>query len=232
MLPHRDCEPDLAGPAPAGGRCGLCRALPGARPGGRPPRGGRAPRCCPIATASPIWPVRPRQAGDGASFGDSRAHARERARRAAGASPMLPHRDCEPEFEGRAPSYQGATSMTRHARVSGPAHRISVHVQTRVHLAEMVVRAAGVEPARPIGPGILSAMCLPFHHARIAFSGPVRARHLPYRPGAAGTMRFPGEAPCARLPGARHFTTRAGPCKPAGQAPLATPPLFRAAHPG
>jgi hypothetical protein len=43
MLPHRDCEPDLAGPAPAGGRWGFFRGLPGARPGARPPRGGRLP---------------------------------------------------------------------------------------------------------------------------------------------------------------------------------------------
>ena len=35
----------------------------------------------------------------------------------------------------------------------------------------MMVRAAGFEPARPFGPGILSAMCLPFHHARMAGVG-------------------------------------------------------------
>ena len=32
------------------------------------------------------------------------------------------------------------------------------------------LRAAGLEPARPYGQGVLSALCLPFHHARASWS--------------------------------------------------------------
>jgi hypothetical protein len=188
MLPHRDCEPDLAGPAPAGGRWGFFRGLPGARPGARPPRGGRLP-----------------------DVAASRLRARIR-----GTRPVIPRRDKHdasrpgiwpgtPDQRSRSdPGPSGGNGGAGGRSRTGTAYRprhFKCHVSTIPPRPHRVFRA-------------------------------VRARHLPYRPGAAGTMRFPGEAPCARLPGGRHFTTRAGPCKPAGQAPLATPPLFRAAHPG
>ena len=48
-----------------------------------------------------------------------------------------------------------------------------------------LVRAAGVEPARPFGPGILSAMCLPFHHARTAQTGPHRGHETSLSPWCA-----------------------------------------------
>ena len=38
---------------------------------------------------------------------------------------------------------------------------------------QVMVRAAGLEPARPFGPSILSAMRLPFRHARTARPGPI-----------------------------------------------------------
>lgn len=54
-----------------------------------------------------------------------------------------------------------------------------------------LVRAAGFEPARPFGPGILSAMCLPFHHARTAlFLGEGLARFR--RPGRYGPNIWTG----------------------------------------
>lgn len=58
-------------------------------------------------------------------------------------------------------------------------------------LRQDLVRAAGLEPARPFGPGILSAMCLPFHHARPG-QGQLRAIRPPEGPtfpNVPGQMR-------------------------------------------
>ena len=65
-----------------------------------------------------------------------------------------------------------------------------------------MVRAAGLEPARPFGPGILSAMCLPFHHARTTHPG------LSYFPGVLKTTSKPRKSTALHQRCAPGSTTR------------------------
>ena len=52
---------------------------------------------------------------------------------------------------------------------SHPPFPTRARLETHLEIVSNMVPRAGLEPARPFGLGILSPLCLPFHHRGIAF---------------------------------------------------------------
>ncbi len=52
---------------------------------------------------------------------------------------------------------------------SHPLFPTCARLKTHLEIISNMVPRAGLEPARPFGLGILSPLCLPFHHRGIAF---------------------------------------------------------------
>ena len=50
-----------------------------------------------------------------------------------------------------------------------PPFPTCARLKTHLEIVSNMVPRAGLEPARPFGLGILSPLCLPFHHRGIAF---------------------------------------------------------------
>ena len=61
------------------------------------------------------------------------------------------------------------------------------------HLTRILVRTAGLEPARSYEQEILSLWCLPFHHVRSGAWGRIRTCDLSVMSGQLSPLSYPGK---------------------------------------
>jgi hypothetical protein len=96
----------------------------------------------------------------------------------------------------------------------------------------LVVPGAGVEPARPFGLGILSPLCLPFHHPGILdFRNRLRSHRATPLHGIQATGTTPGRLRLrGRLPGGAPVAPDANASRPLWQRRLWTRKLWTRTH--